>query len=53
MNKLIINHNSSIHEAMLQMEKSKTGTLLVLNNDYLYLGTLSDGDIEGYTKSKF
>ena len=41
----ILNHNVSIKEAIVNLEKSKMQIVLVVNDENLFKGTLTDGDI--------
>ena len=41
----ILNHNTSIKDAIVNLEKSKIQIVLVVNDKNLFEGTLTDGDI--------
>ena len=45
LNKLLIDYNKNLQEALLLLEKSGTGILFVVNKSNKILGTLTDGDI--------
>ena len=43
--KCILNFNSSIRDAIINLEKSKIQIVLAVNNKNIFVGTLTDGDI--------
>ena len=45
MKKIFIQSNSSIKEALRQLDKTSEGCLIVVNKKNKLLGTLSDGDL--------
>ena len=45
MNKFLINVDMSLKDALLQIEKNKHRSLIVIDDDNRVVGTLSDGDI--------
>jgi CBS domain-containing protein len=44
-NDYLINEDSTIYDALLKIEKNKHRSLIVVNNDYKVVGSISDGDI--------